>query len=164
MPLHRRRDLAHDARDVDDRRAAAARPRVLDQRARAEEVALHVHLERLVDRGLAGVDHRAEVRVGGGVVDEPVHATEPRDRLLEQRGHLRLLAGVAGERRDPIGVPEARGGRLEVRLLAARDHDLRSGGERARGDRLADPAATSGDDDHLAFQIYAHGSRCYSNP
>src|SRR6185295_4924778 len=98
-----------------DRRAPAAGPDVLDQRAGAVEVALDVDLDGLVDGGVGGVDQRAEVRVGRGVVDQAVDPAEGLDSPGEQRVDLGRLAGVTGDGDRAIGG-ERGGDAVEVGL------------------------------------------------
>src|SRR6185295_14570517 len=149
--LHDRRARAGDARDVDDRAATAAAARVLDQRPRAVQVAFDVDLEGLVDRRVGRVDQRAEVRIGRRVVDQTIDPAEAVDRAREHGVDVLGLAGVTGDGDRAIGGQRARD-LVEIGLLARREHDPRAGVDGRAGDRLADSATRTRDDDDLVFQ------------
>ncbi len=128
-------------------------PRLLDPHDRAAVV----DLPGLVEAGQVDVDGPPHVRVGGGVVDEDVDATEPLDRGRDAGGDLVGLAGIGGEHRGlPAGGADLVGRRLERVLLARREHHVGARPGEGGGDRLADPAAGAGDQGDLPLQADLH--------
>jgi hypothetical protein len=83
--LHRRRAHAGDARDVDDRAAAVARARVLDERACDVEIALRL-TSNVLSIAASGVSiMRTEVRVRRALLTTPSTRPNCIDRAREHR-------------------------------------------------------------------------------
>ena len=144
---------ARDARDADERSWSRAPDEVPSDLARHEEIAFEVHLEGLVPSSRRNLQKRAEVGVGGGVVDEDVDLTEFLDRLRNERFAVLLAACVRcdRERIRADGV----GHRLHAFELARRHHDLRAVLRERVRDGFADTATATGDDRDLPLE--AHG-------
>ena len=114
------------------------------QLAGRPEVSLEIDLERLVPGGVLHLEQRAEVRIGAGVVHQHVGLSESADGFPDQRGAIRFLAGMRGER---VGGGSELLGELLQRLHLARgqNHPGASIDESA-SDGRADPAGGPGDD------------------
>lgn len=152
--LHRRRAQARHAGHVDDGARGVARGEVPHHLAGGEEVAAGVDLEGLVPGGVLHLEHRPEVRVGGGVVHQHVHLAELLHRLGDEALHVLQLAGVGGDgQRAAALLRDARGHRLEGVGLARGQHHLRPGAGEGEGDGLPDAAGGSGDDGDLVGEV-----------
>ena len=120
-----------------------------------------VDVERLVVRARVDVERGAEVRVGGGVVDEDVEPAEVLERGVDAgRGRVEV-AGVGGE--DGRLAVDLGRCRLELVLLAAAQHHLRAGRGEPGGDRLADALRRARDERDLALEGDLHrpdGNAC----
>jgi hypothetical protein len=80
----------------------------------------------------------------GTPVDGLLHERAQRAQLAEVRGHAERLAAHRPEML--LGLPAGLG-------LAARDDDLRTGGDVALGERAPDAARAAGHDHHAAAQV-----------
>ena len=103
-----------DRRHVDDRAAVALLDHLPRRLPRAPEGAVDVHVEDVrerVERHLVDAD----VRVGGGVVDEHVEPAEALDGRRDQGVDLVAHRHVADSPRDPVAVlGEPPGGGLDA--------------------------------------------------
>ena len=96
--------------------------------------------------------HHEQVVLGeAGVVDEDVEPAELGDRLVDQLGHLRLVAEVAGA--DVHARAELGGQLLELVDLAPGDGDRRPLLVQRAGDAAADAAGCAGDQRRLVGEI-----------
>jgi len=146
-------DAAH-ARHVDDRAAVLAHVPV-DGELGQRENAADVDVEGLVPGAQVGVEAVPEVRVGGGVVDQDVDPAVPVERRADQPLELVRLSGVGSERHRGVrtdGV-ETFGLGVEVRLLAAREHDFGAPLDERVGDGAADAAACAGDNRNPVLKV-----------
>ena len=115
------------------------------------EIAANVHVDGFLEGRYVSVQHMAELRVGGGVVDRDVEAAELLADLREHRLNLLQLANVAGHRG---GLSASRDDGVGYRLATfdlAAGHDYVGAllGEQFC-DRLADTAAGAGNEGDLA--------------
>ena len=124
------------------------------------EVALHVHVENLVPMALLGRKERAEVGVGGRVVDQDIQAAEVGHRLRHQgRRGLRLTGmGDHAQCLAPL-PPDDRHRLIDGRLLAAGHHHPRPGHSIRLGDSQTNTPRPTGDQRYLARQIEVRSRR-----
>ena len=97
-----------------------------------------IYVKRLVPVALFGAQDRAEVRIGGGVVDQDVNAAVDLDHALDQPLHGRIVAGV-GRNCERVAARrcDLRGHGIQAFLLAAGQHYPRAGFGIASSDRCA---------------------------
>ena len=142
-------------------RRPRAREAVARDLARAPEVALQVDVERLVPGAHVGVEHRPEVRVGAGVVDEHVDLAEALDRSAGRGARSRLpcpvCAATARTRSAPCSFAiDAATACTPSSLREAITTRRPVGDERAR-DGLADATAAARDDGDLSVERDPYG-------
>ena len=119
-----------------------------------EVVTANVHINGLLERAQVGVEHVAELRVGGGVVDQYVETAELLFDLREDVADLLHLANVAGNCRGLTAVSDD-GIRdfLAVVDLAARNDDVSALLGQQFGNGLADTTAGAGNESDLAVEV-----------
>ena len=123
----RRRVMGHPLRGrvqrvdrchVDDRAAVALLDHLARRLSCAPERAVHVHVEdarEAVERHLVDAD----VRVGGGVVDEHVEPAETLDRRGDQAVDVVRDGHIADRPRNPVTVPGSRRAAASTRVRPA---------------------------------------------
>ena len=123
--------------------------------AQAEEHALHIHIDHLVEHGLVVVGGRSDLAFDAGVVEEAVDPAE----LLDRGPHIGLHLfgpGDIGGHRDGFAavLADDAGGRFGTRGVAVHHHHLRTVAGERRSRRAADPIAAAGDQRNLAGKIH----------
>src|SRR5581483_3516693 len=148
-----------DGGDVDDVAAVLLHVAAVGELGPHQQAA-QVDLEGLVVAGQVDVDGLAEVRVGGGVVDEDVEGPEALERGVDRGLGLVGLAGVGG---DHVDLAVDLGGRLlQLVLLARGQHHLGAGFGHRLGDGEADALGGTGDKGCLAVESQVHAAGLYA--
>ncbi|MNP33309.1 hypothetical protein D3C76_1265410 [compost metagenome] len=147
-----RRD-AVDRRHIDDA-AAAVFAHQLAGFHRHEEVTTNVDVHGLLEGVQVGVQHVAELRVGGGVVDQDIQAPELFADTGEHLLDLLHLADVAGHCSCLAPGGNDRLGDLlaAVQLAAGDDHVGALLGQQV-GNGFTDAAAGAGNEGDLAVKV-----------
>jgi len=142
------RELAGDAREVDDRPAAARAHERRDE-PRQDRAARDVHVERappLLARRFEAVieeDHRA--------VDQEVDAAETRRGGVDERRELGVVRDVGPNECGPLA--QAAGRRRPARLVDVGDDDRRARGMECPRDCRAEQRRAAGDERDLAVEV-----------
>ena len=121
---------------------------------RHEEVAADVHVDGFLEGAEVGVQHVAELRVGGGVVDQDVQAPELLADTGEDLADLFHFANMAGDGGGLAAVGDDRIGHVLATFeLAARDDHMGALLGQQLGNGLADTAAGAGNKGDLAVEV-----------
>src|SRR5690606_13813970 len=119
-----------------------------------EEIATNIHIDSLVVRGQVGIQHIAEVRIGGGIVDQDIETA----MLFANGGKGRLdtvhVANMAGQWLGAAAVGTDRvDDRLAAFRLATADQHMRALLRQQPRNRLTNSTAGTGDQCNLAIEI-----------
>src|SRR5690606_23089581 len=121
---------------------------------RHEEIATNIHIDSLVVRGQVGIQHIAEIRIGGGIVDQDIETA----MLLANGGKGCLdtvhVTDMAGQR---LGTAAIGTNRIDDRLatfrLATADQYMRALLRQQPRNRLTNTTTGTGDQCNLAVEI-----------
>ena len=135
----------------------ALRHELLGRELGAEERALEVYRQHVVEVGFAGREQR---RAGFDtrVADENIEPAEILDGGPDNPAQV-FGARDVGFHSDRAAASPSGGGYdlgCVVRVHTVVDHDVRAFGGGGEDDRLADAAVAAGDDDGLAFEQHAY--------